>query len=239
MTTVDKAVASLAAALALAGCASSRIIAAEAVIEPPALGLQAAHAGALRVTLHDVIARAGPGSWVREANWDEYRLTLANESDTALSVESLELLSALPAAGIHTTSLATLDTQSLDNTRALRSLGWGFGLPGGIVAAAAAASGGLAGAAISIIALPVVAVGGTIYVFSRRNRDREDAVAIHAELERRGLKAPALLGPREVVRASAFFPLTAGARQVVVRYRRSGAEHELALDLPPAPPARP
>jgi len=227
--------ASAAVALALAGCASSRLIAPEALTEPPVLGLQAVQAGTLRVTLHDVIARGGPGSWVREANWDEYRVTLANEGDAALSVESLELLSALPAAGIHTTSLATLDAQSLDNTRALRSLGWGYGLPGGIVAAAALASGSFAGAAISILALPVVAVGGTIYVFSRRNRDREDAAAIRAELELRGLKTPALLGPREVLRTSAFFALTAGARQVIVRFRRGNAEHELVLDLPPAP----
>ena len=62
MTTADKVFASAAAALALAGCASSRLIAPEAVVEPPVLGLQAAHAGALRVTLHDVIARAYAGA---------------------------------------------------------------------------------------------------------------------------------------------------------------------------------
>ena len=190
------------------------------------------HAGTLRVTLHDVIARAGPGSWVREANWDEYRVTLANEGDDALVVESLELLSALPAAGIHTTSLATLDAESLDNTRVLRSLGWGYGLPGGITGVAVAASTGFAALGIAVLALPVVAVGGTIYVFNRRSQDRDDARAIHVELERRGLKTPALLGPREVVRTSAFFPLSAGARQFVVRYRRGAAEHELALELP-------
>lgn len=75
-------------------------------------------------------------------------------------------------------------------------------------------------------------VGGTVYVVQRSNQDAEDARLIQDELVRRGVRTPLALGPRSGVKASAFFPLTTGVRQLSVRFRRDGAEHELAMNLP-------
>ncbi len=226
-----------ASAFVLAGCAS-RLIAPDAVVAPPPTGLHAAAPTGLRVALEAVVGRDALGSWVREANWDEYRLAFSNDADGAVLLQSIELAGALPAPSVHTNSLAALDAQSLDNTRLYRSFARGYGIPSGIAGGSAVAVGGLAGAGIAYLALPAVAIGGTIYVLGRRRQDREDAARIEDELARRGLGLPATLPPRGALRGSAFFALAPGAQRMVVRYLRDGREHQLSLELPP-PPAVP
>lgn len=221
-----------ATALVLSACAPTRLLKPDSFADPASLGLEASIPGSFQMILHHVIVPGTAGTWVREANWFEYHLTLVNEGDQPVTVQAVELSSALPAIGVHTTSLATLDTTSLDNTRMMRSLGLAFGLPGGVTLAATTAASGFAGAAIAIIALPIVLIGGTVYVVQRSNQDAEDARLIQDELVRRGVRTPLALGPRSGVKASAFFPLTTGVRQLSVRFRRDGAEHELAMDLP-------
>jgi hypothetical protein len=48
-------------------------------------------AAALEVDLATVIVFKGPGSWKREARWDEYVVKITNQGEQALVVESAEL----------------------------------------------------------------------------------------------------------------------------------------------------
>ena len=49
----------------------------------------------LEVVLDWVIVRDGPGTWSRDAYWDEYLLRVANLSDAELSITLVEVVDAL------------------------------------------------------------------------------------------------------------------------------------------------
>jgi hypothetical protein len=221
----------LASAVAASGCAS-RLVAVQDASAPAPVNVTASGPGGMQTTLHHLVAPDSAGSWVKEATWLEYAVTLANEGSQALTVYSLELASSLPANPVHSTSLAMLEEESRSNARFYRSLGAGFGWPGAVAGVAAAAAGGFAGAAIAIIALPVVAVGGGTYVLMRRSRDKEDRGLIDAEIARRGVPLPARLEPGARLSGSAFFPLAMEARQLIVRYQHGADVSSLAMDLP-------
>lgn len=221
----------LASAIAASGCAS-RLIAAEDASAPAAVNVAASGPGGLHARLHHLFAPDSPGSWVKEATWLEYAVTFANEGSQALTLYSIELATSLPANPVHSTSLAMLEEESRSNARLYRSLGAGFGWPSAIAGVAAAAAGGFAGAAVAIIALPVVAVGGGTYVLMRRSRDKEDHGLIEAEIARRGVPLPARLEPGARLSGSAFFPLAMEARQIIVRYQHGADVSSLAMDLP-------
>lgn len=223
----------LASAVAVPGCAS-RLIAADDASAPAPLNVAASGRGGLHATVHHFVEPGAAGSWVKEATWLEYGLTLANEGSHALTVYSLELASSLPANPVHSTSLDVLEEESRGNARFYRSLGAGFGWPSALAAVAAASATGFTGIAIAIIALPVVAVGGGTYVLMRRSRDKEDMRLIDAEIVRRGMQFPARVEPGSRLSGSAFFPLAMEARQLIVRYQHGVEVRSLALDLPQA-----
>lgn len=221
----------LASAIAASGCAS-RLIAADDASAPAALNVTTSGPGGLHATLHHVVAPDAPGSWVKEATWFEYGVTLANDGAQPLMVYSLELASSLPANPVHSSSLAVLEEESRSNARFYRSIGAGFGWPSALAGIAAISTAGIGGAAIAVIALPVVAVGGGTYVLMRRSRDKEDLGLIEAEIARRGLRVPASLEPASRLSGSAFFPLALEARQLIVRYQHGAEVRALTLDLP-------
>ncbi len=90
---------SLSAVLLSAGCVSSKYKSAGKDLRSPvALNLTAAPAPhdagqspAIEVLVHSLIAFHGPGSWKRDAYWDEYALTIRNCSPTTLTVDSAAL----------------------------------------------------------------------------------------------------------------------------------------------------
>src|SRR4051812_11085465 len=86
-------------ALGLGGCVSTKYKMAKPQATPPAVTLNLgntpaaadAPAPALAATLHTVIVYQGPGSWKREAYWDEYVVTVVNRSDKPVTIESASL----------------------------------------------------------------------------------------------------------------------------------------------------
>src|SRR3954464_15504523 len=79
----------LGASLILAGCVTSKkykMVPTEGARPPQVLGWQVNTAGA-DLTLQSVIVFRGPGSWKREARWDEYVVTMANHGAAPLVVE--------------------------------------------------------------------------------------------------------------------------------------------------------
>lgn len=77
-----------AAALAGAGCVNAKYKSAGRDIPPPALLNLTCEQAPLVATVNSVIVLHGPGSWKRDAYWDEYVVFVANRGSTPFVVES-------------------------------------------------------------------------------------------------------------------------------------------------------
>jgi hypothetical protein len=230
---------------ALDGCASSRVL---KTPRPPAVadvGWASTTPDGLRLEVHELIFRNGGGSWVKNANWDEYVLTITNESQSPLEIQSIYLYSdKLPAPEVSSTSREQLDARSNKALRALKDVGIvagvgivgpsalivaGIGTSGGVLSASGA---GAAAATVGIVAIPVGLIGGTVYVISRHSRDKKDKVLVQHIIEERGFIVPLQMAAQDQATKSAFFPITPAPTQLVVNYSIQGEVHEISLELP-------
>jgi hypothetical protein len=229
----------------LESCASSRLIKNPL---PPAeadVGWSASAPEGLTVEVHQLIVRNGGGSWVRDANWDEYVLTIRSNSQGTFEIHNINLYSDKLLTPVETsTSLEQLDARSNSTLRALKDAGIiggvgivapaalivaGVGTSGGILSASTA---GATAAVIGTIAVPVGLVGGTAYVINRHRRDKEDKALIERRLTERGLAIPLQILPGMQVQKSAFFPVTPAPRRLVVTATMDGKVDEVSVDLP-------
>jgi hypothetical protein len=230
--------------LTFTGCVSSRYkLAPQSTPPAVAFNIGATHS-AVEALVNTVIVYQGPGSWKREAYWDEYVLTLANRGAAPLVVDSFSL------TGLSGRDVAPgADPWALEKqSRTLEQEGFGLAkdaavqIGGGVatVAAGAAAGAGTftliygsgwgagaAGAAIvGAVALPAF-IGGSIYAnISRRHE-------IEREFQRRRLALPATLVAGQVAQGSVFFPITPGPRQLVLHCREGRDTRDVVIDLAP------
>lgn len=232
------------ACLAFTGCVSSRYKLAPQTT-PPAVALNlGATQSSVETLVNTVIVYQGPGSWKREAHWDEYVLTIANRGDGPLVVDSLALTGLAGREVTTGTNPWALEKQS----RTLEQQGFGLAkdaavqIGGGVatVAAGAAAGAGTftllygsawgAGAAgaviVGAVAVPAF-IGGSVYVNIARRHE------IEGEFQRRRLALPVTLIPGQVLQGSVFFPVTPGPRQLVLRGREGRDAREVTIDLAP------
>jgi hypothetical protein len=230
---------------ALGGCASSRVLKNPRPAAVPDLGWAATTPGGLKLEVHELIFRNGGGSWVKNANWDEYALTIENDSPGVLEIQGIYLYSdKLAAPAQSSTSREQLDAQSNNTLRALKDVGIvagvgivgpsalivaGIGTSGGVLSASGA---GAAAAAIGIVAIPVGLIGGTVYVISRHSRDKKDKVLVQHIIEERGFIVPLQIAAQDQATKSAFFPITPAPNRLVVIYSIQGDVHEISLELP-------
>jgi hypothetical protein len=136
--------------LVLGGCAvKSRVL--KEPLPTPVTDLKwtAAAPEGFILELDQVIVRNSGGSWVRDANWDEYVLTVRNDSSAPVEIERFNLYSdKLPGPEQSSTSREQLEARSSATLRGLKDAG--------IVAGAGVASAGV-----------VVAIVGTGGPWSR------------------------------------------------------------------------
>jgi hypothetical protein len=197
----------------------------------------------LLVELHQVIVRNGAGSWVRDADWDEYVVRLANHSAAPLRIERFELQSARLLGVVEcSTSRTQLEKQSSATLRTLKDAG--------IVAGAGVVSAGAAGAAVAVVGtgstiaasaaaaaaaivlLPVGLVSGGVYVHKKHQRERLDHALIDEQLTQRSFALPYELAAASDVSESTFFPITPAPTRLVIGYVIAGEPHDLTLALP-------
>jgi hypothetical protein len=85
----------VAALLCLCGCVATKYKLAKKGAPPPQLlSVDFPPAPPLQPTLSTVISYRGPGTWKREALWDEYVVTLENRGDQPVTVDSATLADA-------------------------------------------------------------------------------------------------------------------------------------------------
>lgn len=233
----------LAACAALSGCVTSKKYKMAKGDVPPAVPLDwMAEAPDAEMKLGTVIIFKGPGSWKREARWDEYVLTFTNRSAQSLILEEAVLIDPLGEAQAPGTEPWKLEKLSYTNWEKYGKTGLkllaGAGavaLYGAAVSASAVgamlsggAAAGAGAAALNII--PVVAIVDITVVAILNNKNRK---LVQAEFERRRLPLPAEIPPGVTAGGSLFFPMTPSPQSLRVRGRIGDEPVEFALELKP------
>ncbi len=240
------------ALLILSGCVSSKYKFAEYekqavpmnfVATPPPAD-PATTAPGVEAMLNTVIALQGPGSWKRNAYWDEYVVSLTNRSGVPVSIESVALTDfqgqSVPAGS----NPWDLEKQSRDYESRIAStagdvltigggvvLASGTGLAAGGLAAWATGAGGWATIGVMgtafVAAIPIYAVG-TVY------RNVSNKHKIEEEFARRSLSLPLTLPPGKLTQGSFFFRVAPGPQRLsLVARNGDGTNSNIVIDLAP------
>ena len=225
-----------AALCVLTGCVSSKYKFARKDTPPaPVLNVHFPP-GPLDVTLASVIIDGGPGSWKREAFWDEYVVTFHNTGDQPLQVASVTLVDFAGTSRTAGDDPWALERESKTLERKYRDAGMAFAriaAPRVLVTTAepvVAASVGLgtvgaaAAATATAVALPVY--GLAIWGINRHHKS-----AITAEFNRRRLPLPLSLAPGETRTGSLFFPMVPNPRSLDLNWSNESGTGNSVLPL--------
>ena len=228
--------------LALTGCVTARKYRLAKDNTPPAplLGWNAS-VPSIDLTLQSVIVFHGPGSWKREALWDEYVVQLANHGDGPVTIDSVALIDLLGEPQFPGSDPWKLEKLSYTNwekygrTGVKLLVGAGVLVAYGVAVEAAALnsllSGGAAnGAVVFLNVVPVIALVDITVVAIMNHSNKEK---VQAEFNRRRLVLPRTLPPGESVTGSLFFPMTPGPKRLMVKGRNQDTPVELTLELKP------
>lgn len=227
----------------VSGCGGTKILKEQdqQVVEfqaPLALEKQAG----VHLALDWVVVRNSPGSWVSDADWDEYRLRLINQTEMPVKVAGARLFDSLGTPLEPLSTRKRLVKASKDTVRRHKDqglevrAGWSEGtlLVAGTASAvagtglglAALTSGSAATAGVAIGALvlaPVMAVGGIMRGVNNGKVSRE------IEVRHTGL--PVLVDPQQVYSLDFFFPLAPSPQRLEVALELAdGAEQLIVID---------
>jgi hypothetical protein len=234
-----------AAALALCGCVTrSYKLAPKNTPAPVTLHLEAAQPP-VEAAVHHVIVYHGPGSWKREAYWDEYVVSLSNRGLAPITIDAVVLHDQQGAPvepGVDPWALERLSKKWWE-TNAARQTGayvvLGVGTAAGAGVAMASVYSGLMGASVSAGAstagtigaataftLPLVAVGTVVANLHSKHK-------IDAEFARRRLPLPLTLAPGQTVQGSLFFRITPGPQRLALHGRAADQPCDVTIPLTP------
>jgi hypothetical protein len=197
----------------------------------------------LNVKLDFVIVRGGPGTWARNAYWDEYLLRIENRTDQPIQLVRVYVVDSQQfrqrSSGDRSYLLKSskeakkrykksgLEVKAGANPGAL-AVASGAALVGGAAVGLAALGGsatavGAAGAAVAAIyAAPVLLLAGGIQAHNMS--------VVSDEIRKRHTRLPRELQPGERQELDLFFPLAPSPSIVEIRYRLKDSHHTLTLD---------
>lgn len=204
---------------------------------PPARALNISFPPApVEAVLQTAITSGGPGSWKREAYWDEYVLTFHNQGDQPLQIDSVTLAGDPGISRNPGDDPWTLERASKDLEQQYRDTGTAFARmaaprifaataePGIITGAGIGSAGAAAAATTTAVALPVY--GLTMWGINKHNK-----AAIKAEFVRRRLPLPLNLAPGETRTGSLFFPMIADPRSLSAAWSTGSDTGDSVLSL--------
>lgn len=233
-----------AACLFVSGCVTSKKYRLAPKDTPPAVPLAwtvEGHDAAL--SIDHVIVFKGPGSWKKEARWDEYVVTLRNPGAGPLVIEGIELVDPLGNLQVPGTDPWALEKLSYTNWEKYGKTGLKLLAGAGAVAlyAGAVAMQGVAGMGMvsasagaggSVALLNVIPVVAIIDVTAVAVMNHNNKKAVLAKFEERRLSLPLSLAASEQRSGSCFFPMTPSPREIVVHLARGEEKFELRRALP-------
>lgn len=195
----------------------------------------------VKLVVEHVITFKGPGSWKREARWDEFVVRLENHGEKDFVVEEAQLLDWRGEAHGPGADPWALEKLSRTNWEKYGKLGLQLAAgAGGIVLYAGAVTavgigsalggGAAVGAGAAVLnVIPIVAVVNIGVVVSLNHQNRKK---VEAEFERRRLPLPLTLAAGSGRQGSWFFPMTPAPQRLVVRGKIGERAVELRLELP-------
>jgi len=201
----------------------------------------------LATTLDWVIVRAGPGTWAKNADWDEYLMRFENLTDSPMQITNVWVYDSLGTQinrqldrralvkGTKGTKRRYRDSdikvkagmgtgKMLAAGAAVGVVGYGLAgasAVGGFGAPAAAGGGAGAGAAV-LLAVPVIAFLGIKKDLNNRK--------VNSEIIRRQTVLPLALPSSDEVSAKLFFPLSPSPTHVEVIYTDTEGKYRLVID---------
>src|ERR1700674_1691672 len=204
---------------------------------PPARALTVHFAPApLDANLSNVITDGGPGSWKREAFWDEYVVALHNTGDQPLQVASVTLVDFAGTSRTAGDDPWALERESKTLERKYRDAGMAFAriaAPRVLVTTAepvVAANVGL-GTVGAAAAATATAVALPVYGLAIWGINRHHKAAIRAEFNRRRLPLPLTLAPGQTRTGSLFFPMVPNPRSLDLNWSNESGTGDPVLPL--------
>lgn len=225
--------------LALAACGGARLVR-HPTPPPPAQAIAVAQDERLEAAVVFVIVRNGAGAWAKNADWDEYLLSVRNRSGEPLRITGAMLVDSLgielaPASDRKRLVKASKQTVSRYRHSGLKvkagmggtglaftGVGAGLGA-GGIAASGGGMLAGSAGAAAFMMVAPAFGVAGIVRAVNNSK--------VNAEIGRRHTALPATAEPGEPLALDLFFPLAPSPARLQLTYVDAAGEHRLAIDL--------
>jgi len=230
----------VAIALSLPGCGGHKILK-----EPQPLTVANVLADAederLAVELDWVIVRDGPGTWSREADWDQYLMTVANNTVESIEIRQFTVFDSLMVAVASESSRRLLIQGSKAASKRYKNEGYkvqaGLGGAGLVLAGATAGVVGVgagtaaaygAGAAVGgaavvgLLAAPVLITGGIMKGVNGQKVARQIADR-HTQL-------PLVLHPGESQNVTFFVPMSPSPQKIEIYYRAQQRNHFLEVD---------
>ncbi len=195
----------------------------------------------LSATLDWVIVQGGPGTWAKNAYWDEYLLRISNQSDLPIQLTNIIVVDSLNTRIAAQSGRKQLVKGSKKTARRYKesgikvtagsgrgTMGVAVATAGGAAAGAAMGAGTLAGAgggaAVvgAAVLAPVLIVGGIV----RGARHR----AVNTQIEQRQTLLPLDVPARDELMLDVFFPLAPSPRTVELAYSDATGEHVIVID---------
>jgi hypothetical protein len=225
--------------ISLAGCGGTKILKAP---EPLTVTQSLADVSdeSLSATLDWVIVRGGPGTWAKNADWDEYFIRVRNVGGNPLQITDIRLMDSLGtqiAPGSDRRQLVKGSKQAKrryqgDGLTVQAGAGAGTLMVAGaatavtavgVGTAAAFGSTAMAGAAVGgLVLAPALAVGGIVRGVNNSK--------VNNRIETRLTPLPVVLETGDEIMLDVFFPLTPSPRQVELTYVDSLGEHIIIVD---------
>jgi hypothetical protein len=223
----------------LSGCGGTKILK-----EPQPLAVEGALAtgsdARVAVNLDWIIVRDGPGTWAKNADWDEYLVTLRNHSGGPLAVTAVAVVDSSEMRHGSIASRKKLVKASRQTAKRYRGQGIdvkaGVGggalvVAGGLSAsvgsgaavAAVYGSGAAAGAAVGALVLaPVLVVGGVVKGVNNSK--------VNAAIETRQTPLPLQIAPGHSQAFDLFFPIAPSPLEVHIDYTDASGKHTIVMD---------
>ena len=225
--------------IGLSGCGGTKILK-----EPQPLAVEEALATGsdtrVAVNLGWIIVRDGPGTWAKNADWDEYLVTLRNHSGGPVAVTAVTVVDSSETRHGPIANRRKLVKASRQTAKRYR--GQGIDVKAGVGGAALVVAGGLsasvgsgaavaalygsgaaAGAAVGALVLaPVLVVGGVVKGVNNSK--------VNAAIETRQTPLPLQVEAGHSQAFDLFFPIAPSPLEVHVDYTDSSGTHTIVMD---------
>ena len=232
--------------LGAGGCAQTRMLRDSQASDPTLVSVRGTDQN-LDAVLQGVITPNSPGSWVKNARWDEYLITLRNRSDSPVSLDGYvlrdasglewragtarrELIKATKASERQHRDLAR-DSRSSSKPKSRKHAVAAAATIGAPAIAGASAGGVAFGASASTLAAAGAAYGGIVFGLASAVDYGIQATRIGRELTRRSEGLRRELDASAESTGSVFFPRTQAPEAIRIDYTVDGRQAHMTLRM--------